>query len=339
MGKTTLINRLDELGYATVPEAAMQVIDVLNGLIGPEQQLAWRTAHKAAFGALLGAIAVAQEARAASSEASVVFLDRSILDNLGYARVRGYDPPNFLTASVISSVVARIRQVFVLDVLASNQAELEVRNAETGRATDPQGSRHVSSVMHDVYASLGCRTEWLPDLPVEQRLQRLLQESGAPRPGQQLGRPSRSRVRALLGSDKGLPVVCPVIHCRDASQAVQQVTIAQAAGCTAVSLISHEGRPAEEMLPIIRAVRRAHPSLKLGVNFHCEAGDVAFPLLARLATEHGCHIDFCWCDNAWVDCTKEEQPRAQSVAVAYTASGWRGLYMGGVAFKNKSPPE
>ena len=317
----------------------MQVIDVLNKLIGPEQQLAWRTAHKAAFGALLGAIAMAQEASAAQSRTHIVFLDRSILDNLGYSRVRGYDPPDFLTEEVVNAVVARIQQVFVLDAPSSNHAELEVRNAETGRATDPLGSRHVSTVMHQVYESLGCRTAWLPDLPVQQRLERLLAECGLPLPSQRPSRPSRFRVRALLGGNNGFPAVCPVIHCRDAEQAVAQVAVAQSAGCRTVFLISHEGGPPEQLLPIIRAVRAAHPECNLGVNFHCEAGDAAFPLLARLADEDSCRVDFCWCDNAWVDCTSDEQPRARAISAALAASGWRGLYLGGVAFKNKKPPE
>ena len=87
----------------------MQVIGALNSLVGTQRQLAWRNTHKAAFAELLGAVAMAQEAGAQASGAhaagaqaeaagvqaaqDVVFLDRCVLDTLGYARVRGYAPP------------------------------------------------------------------------------------------------------------------------------------------------------------------------------------------------------------------------------------------------------
>ena len=112
----------------------MQVIDSLNTLLDPEQQLAWRSAHKTAFGNLVGTVALQQEQRALRSSSNVLFLDRSVLDNLGYARVRGYDPPAFLTEELVESVVKRIGLVFVLEPPASNHAALEARNAELEKA-------------------------------------------------------------------------------------------------------------------------------------------------------------------------------------------------------------
>ena len=355
IGKTTLIEQLAALGYHTVPEAAMKVIDKLNGLLddgqggGPARQLKWRTENKSAFGNLLGEVAMTQEARALREPLTrVIFFDRSVLDNLGYARVRGYDPPVFLSASVVQALAARIDRVFVLETIASNHEALQKRNAETGRATDPDGSREVSSVMHDVYSGLGCRTEWLPDMPLEQRLAHLLSACGL---SPSAPPPSRWRARTLLGGREGLPAVCPVVHCRDVEQSVAQVAVARTAGCGAVFLISHEGGPAADLLPIIRAVRAAYPAsadgagscaaLKLGVNFHCEDGLVAFPLLAELERAEGVRVDCCWCDNAWVDATStaDVQLRAEAIEAARVASGWRGLYLGGVAFKNKKPPD
>ena len=70
VGKTTLIDRLASLGFSTVPEAAMQVIDSLNTLLDPEQQLAWRSTHKTAFGNLVGPVALQQEQRALRSPAT-----------------------------------------------------------------------------------------------------------------------------------------------------------------------------------------------------------------------------------------------------------------------------
>ena len=45
VGKTTLVESLAARGYPIVPEAAMQVIDALNGLVGPEKQLAKTTGN------------------------------------------------------------------------------------------------------------------------------------------------------------------------------------------------------------------------------------------------------------------------------------------------------
>ena len=65
---------------------------------------------------------------------------RCALDNLGYARVRGYTPPPFLTPAVVRRAAARVDKVFVLETPTCNAEELRLRNVQTGRATDPAGS-------------------------------------------------------------------------------------------------------------------------------------------------------------------------------------------------------
>ena len=184
VGKTTLIDRLSALGYRTVPEASMRVISALNSLIGTESQLAWRTRHKQAFADLLGTVAVEQETQEASaSEGGTGFLDRSVLDCLGYARVRGYEPPAFLTPAVQRQSAARIKAVFIVEPLDSMRAEaLAARNEASGRATDPAGARQVCEVMGEVYSRLGCSTSRLADGSVEDRLRQLLRECGLPPP-------------------------------------------------------------------------------------------------------------------------------------------------------------
>ena len=99
VGKTTLIERLKSLGYHTVPEAAMQVISTLNGMLddghvgGPGRQLEWRTKHQAAFGDLVGAVATAQGLGAALSAT----LAGTIIVGAGYA-------VSFLTLAAIAAV-------------------------------------------------------------------------------------------------------------------------------------------------------------------------------------------------------------------------------------------
>ena len=68
----------------------------------------------------------------------------------------------------------------MLETLTGNAEELEKRNIETGRKTDPKGSCAVSKEMFDLYSSLGCTTDWLDVLPPAQRLDLLLRECGLP---------------------------------------------------------------------------------------------------------------------------------------------------------------
>jgi predicted ATPase len=132
VGKTSLIQRLADLGYHTVPEAAMQCINVLNTLLddgfsgGPQKQLDWRVKHKEAFADLVGTVQMNQEACQHAGRGPV-FLDRSILDNLGYSKARGYQPPSYLTAEVARQHSMRSDRVFVLEPVANEKA-LAARN-------------------------------------------------------------------------------------------------------------------------------------------------------------------------------------------------------------------
>ena len=133
---------------------------------------------------MAGAIALTQEARAASASSfssvssQLIFLDRSALDNLGYARARGYEAPDFLTPDVTKQLVARIRRVFVLDPVGSNREALAARNQQSGRADDPGGAQQLSELMFKVYSEQGCTTTRLADGTVEERCARLLAECG-----------------------------------------------------------------------------------------------------------------------------------------------------------------
>lgn len=133
------------------------------------------------------------------------------------------------------------------------------------------------------------------------------------------------------------PVVLPVIHVLDAEQAGANVEIAIRAGAAGVFLINHDFEK-ERLIPIIGAVRRAWPSLWLGVNFLAVTGRDAFPVLGDLVRS-GIAVDAYWADDARIDeCRAEDdQPEADEIEAARTASGWQGLYFGGTAFKKQRP--
>lgn len=184
VGKTTLIEHLSKrMGCAIVREAALQAIDVLNKTLGKEGQKQWRTAHRTAFGDMVGRLAMAQEADAAQKRGgagsssslssssrmpTATLFDRTVLDNLGYSMQRGYPLPGYVTTEVVAAAVSRIDHVLVLDQVASIE-DIERRNAESGRMTDPAESVRMSDALEQIYLRLGCRVSRIRKGTVEQR--------------------------------------------------------------------------------------------------------------------------------------------------------------------------
>jgi predicted TIM-barrel enzyme len=131
------------------------------------------------------------------------------------------------------------------------------------------------------------------------------------------------------------PAVTPVIHVQDTAQALRNLDVLDAAGCAGGFLINHDF-PMEPFLPILKEIRAARPDLWLGVNFLAQPGNIAFPVLGRLA-EEGCRIDAYWADDARIDERESVQVEGAEIARIREASGWQGLYLGGVAFKKQRP--
>ncbi len=131
------------------------------------------------------------------------------------------------------------------------------------------------------------------------------------------------------------PVVTPVIHVLDRAQTLRNAAHAVRQGAPGIFLINHDF-PVDDFLPILRSVRAACPDLWIGVNFLAQSGRVAFPILGQLAAEN-CEIDAYWADDACMDERMSNQAEAEAIAAIRAASGWRGLYFGGVAFKKQRP--
>lgn len=130
------------------------------------------------------------------------------------------------------------------------------------------------------------------------------------------------------------PAVLPVIHVKDEEQAIHNIKIATSEGAQGVFLINHDFEFVD-LLPILVNVRKKYPNLWMGANFLGVAGDIAFTVLGKLATNDRCHIDAYWADNAWVDerVDLNEQEKGKKIEKCRKASGWDGLYFGGTAFK------
>lgn len=133
------------------------------------------------------------------------------------------------------------------------------------------------------------------------------------------------------------PVVLPVVHVLDSTQAIANVGCAIAAGAAGVFLINHDF-PLQQFLPIIRDVRTRYQSVWLGVNFLAVTGDNAFPVLGQLGHD-GCQVDAYWADDARIDehAPAHTQTEAQAIDAARRNSGWDGLYFGGTCFKAQRP--
>lgn len=131
------------------------------------------------------------------------------------------------------------------------------------------------------------------------------------------------------------PVVTPVIHVVDRAQVLRNVGHVVRQGAAGVFLINHDF-DVQTFLPILRAVRADCPDLWIGVNFLAQPGHVVFPILGQLEAE-GCLIDAYWADDARLDERKAVQSEADVIKALRAASGWTGLYFGGVAFKKQRP--
>lgn len=131
------------------------------------------------------------------------------------------------------------------------------------------------------------------------------------------------------------PAVLPVIHVRDQAQTEENVRALLGEGAPGCFLINHDFEAAR-LTPIVEAVRARWPALWLGVNYLATTGRDAFPTLGALARA-GCAVDAYWADDARIDERAERQAEAEEIAEARAASGWGGLYFGGVAFKKQRP--
>ncbi|MEM7343973.1 MAG: BtpA/SgcQ family protein [Chloroflexota bacterium] len=117
----------------------------------------------------------------------------------------------------------------------------------------------------------------------------------------------------------------PVIHVESEEQALRNAEIACQQGCDGVFLINH-GFGYDKLLEIHDVVTQAFPDWWVGVNCLDLPPHQIFGKLSQ-------HVAGVWVDNAGIDEQTVEQRQAETIEVARRASGWNGLYFGGVAFK------
>ena len=122
-------------------------------------------------------------------------------------------------------------------------------------------------------------------------------------------------------------VLLPVVHPISQQAALGSVRDAHALGVKGVFLINQPMNE-RELFTLAREVRQQFPTLWIGINLLGRT-----PTSALNGVLDGCGaIDGLWTDNAGIE-ARQVHPEADTFVSARTATRWRGLYFGGVAFK------
>jgi predicted ATPase len=157
-GKTTTINLLKAKGYKTTIEHARHYIDTQ--LITGKTVEEIRRNQKAFQ---LGVLEMQIEQEASLSSDDVVFLDRAIPDALAYYRFLNLEVDNKLKDALNN---ASYKKVFVLETLSLVQ--------DYARREDEASQKKIQELLIEVYSSLHFPLVQVPVLPVEARVEFIL---------------------------------------------------------------------------------------------------------------------------------------------------------------------
>jgi predicted ATPase len=157
-GKTTTINLLKAKGYKTTIEHARHYIDtqMIKGKTVEEIRR-----NQKAF--QIGVLEMQIEQEAALSSDEVVFLDRAIPDALAYYRFLNLEIDNILKDALNN---ASYKKVFVLEPLPLVQ--------DYARLEDEASQKKIQELLIEVYSSLHFPLVRVPVLPVEARVEFIL---------------------------------------------------------------------------------------------------------------------------------------------------------------------
>lgn len=165
-GKTLLIDMLAALGYATVPEAARNIIDeglarglTLQDIRGDEH--AWQEA-------ILKRVL---EYEAAAKQDTITFLDRGAHDGLAHLRYYGLTPKDHWQPMTSHKPY---RTVFLLEPLPDVERDY-------ARIEDANFAKKITAITDDVYSELGMEPIRIPFLPPEERLKIILSHLDTPK--------------------------------------------------------------------------------------------------------------------------------------------------------------
>jgi predicted ATPase len=157
-GKTTLIDALEQAGFARTVEAGRGIIQDQVAIVGPA--LPWR--DPAAFAELMLGWAM-RSYRMAAREAGPVFFDRGVPDVIGYLRLMRMPVPLHLAKA--AEVFRYRRHVFIAPPWR------EIFTQDTERRQDFTEAERIHVALAETYAGLGYELVELPRAGVAERLQ------------------------------------------------------------------------------------------------------------------------------------------------------------------------
>ena len=165
-GKTTLIEKLRELGEQTVAEAAIEVIQALVKEMGLNEQDEWRRGDPLGFQQRIYRHQTELEAVLDLGRRS--FLDRGTLDGLAYLEMFKTNAPESFKVELASH---HYDHIFFIEPL--NLDDLDLRQ-DSGRNDSAEEAAKLVELLQAVYRKHGYTIHRIPPLPVAERAQYVL---------------------------------------------------------------------------------------------------------------------------------------------------------------------
>jgi predicted ATPase len=156
-GKTTIISRLSEMGYATCPEAARMIIDegVSKGKTKEEIR-----EDEEEFQKKVLELKIEMEKKL--SKDKIVFLDRGLPDTVAYYRLHGID-----TKEVLKICKERVyKKIFFLESISLEKDYARTENEES--------LERLGELLKKAYLELGYEVIEVPIMPVGDRIKFIL---------------------------------------------------------------------------------------------------------------------------------------------------------------------
>lgn len=150
-GKSSTIRELSARGYRTLPEAARILFDQkISEGIDPEEVRARDDFHQLMED-------TNRRVEREIPDSGVVFMDRSLADNIAYRRQFGADVPGELKEEVIG----RYDNIFLLE-------RIEFKDDEV-RSEDEEEAAELQELLRQTYIDLGYEPVEVPVMPVDER--------------------------------------------------------------------------------------------------------------------------------------------------------------------------
>ena len=156
-GKTTIISKLSEMGYYTVPEAARVLIDKE---MKKGKTLGEIRKNEIKFQRKVLKLKIQIEKKTPKNK--IVFFDRGIPDNIAFFQVYGADPKEVLKLCKEKNY----RKIFLLEQLPFEK--------DYARIEDKEKAKKLGKLLEKTYVDLGYEIVSVPVMKVEDRVNFIL---------------------------------------------------------------------------------------------------------------------------------------------------------------------